>query len=278
MTVETRETTVLLEGLEFPECPRWHDEKLWFSDVHAHRVMRVDLDGQAEVVADIGDRAAGLGFLPDGTPLVVSADHKLILRIEDGVPSVHADLSSLAVEWLNDMVVDEHGRAYVDAIAYVEDRGGDDPIDAIVLVEPDGSWRLAAAHALRPNGIAITPDGEKLIHASTRRRKVMEWSIERDGSLTSPQVWADTGRWTPDGLCLDAEGAVWIGGLAKQHFVRFHKGGEVACTIEVPGRWATACTLGGRDRTTLFMATADPETKRGYIEIATVAVAGAGRP
>jgi len=278
MIVETVETEVLLEGLEFPECPRWHDGRLWFSDVHAHLVMRVDLDGNADVVADIGDRAAGLGFLPDGTPLVVSADRKLVLRIEDGVPAVHADLSGLAVEWLNDMVVDEHGRAYVDAIAHVEDRGGDEPIDSIILVEPDGSWRLAATRALRPNGIAITPDGTTLLHASTRRRKVMQWSIEGDGTLTSPEVWADTGRWTPDGLCLDAEGAVWIGGLAKQHFVRLRKGGEVERAIEVPGRWATACTLGGRDRTTLFMATADPETKRGYIEIATVAVAGAGRP
>lgn len=278
MTVETTETEVLLDGLEFPECPRWHDGQLWFSDVHAHRVMRVDLDGRAEVVADIGDRAAGLGFLPDGTPLVVSADRKLVLRIDDGAASIHVDLSSLSVEWLNDMVVDERGRAYVDAIAYVEDRGGDDPIDAIVLVEPDGSWRLAAPQALRPNGIAITPDGERLVHASTRRRKVMEWTIAEDGSLESPEVWAETGRWTPDGLCLDAEGAAWIGGLAKHHFVRLRRGGEVDRTIEVPGRWATACVLGGSDGTTLFMATADPETKRGYIEIATVAVAGAGRP
>jgi len=277
VSVETH-TEVLLDGLVFPECPRWHDGRLWFSDIHAHRVFRVDLDGVADVVVEIDDRTAGLGFLPDGTPLVVSADRKLVLRVDDGVASVHADLSSLPIEWLNDMVVDERGRSYVDAIASVKDPGGDEPRDMIVLVEPDGSWRLAAPRALRPNGIAITPDGERLIHASTRRRKVIEWSIGAAGELESPRVWAETGRWTPDGLCLDAEGAVWIGSLAGEHFVRVLPGGRVDRTIEVSGRWATACMLGGDERTTLFMTTADTQAKRGFIEIATVPIAGAGRP
>lgn len=271
-------TTVLLDGLVFPECPRWHDGRLWLSDVHAHRVLTVDLAGDTDVVLELDDRPTGLGFLPDGSLLVVSADRRLVLRVHDGEPSVHADLSDLPVEWLNDMVVTPAGRAYVDAIAHVSDPGGDDPIDKIVVIEPDGSWRIAAERALRPNGIAVTPDGKTLLHASTRRRKVIEWTIEADGLLSDPRVWAETGRWTPDGLCLDAEGAVWIGGLSKQHFVRMRRGGEVERTLEVPGRWATACMLGGDDRRTLFMATADTEGGRGYIEIAETAVAGAGSP
>jgi sugar lactone lactonase YvrE len=278
VNVGAHETTVLLDGLVFPECPRWHDDKLWFSDVRAHRVMNVDLDGNAQVVLELDDRPTGLGFLPDGTPLVVSADRRLVLRIEDGKSSVHADLSALPVEWLNDMVVDARGRAYVDAIAHVDDPGGDDPIDKMVRIEADGTWGVAADRVLRPNGIVITADGGSLIHASTRRRKLIAWSIESDGALTGPKLWADTGRWTPDGICLDVDGAIWVGGLAKQHFVRMHRGGEVDRTIEVPGRWATACVLGGPGGTTLFMATASPETGHGQIEIAAVAAKGAGCP
>jgi sugar lactone lactonase YvrE len=272
------ETTILLDGLVFPECPRWRDGRLWFSDVHAHRVLSVDLDGEVELVLELDDRPTGLGFLPDGSLLVASADRRLVLRVRDGETSVHADLSDLPVEWLNDMVVTPDGRAYVDAIAHVEDPGGDEPVDKIVVIDPDGAWRIAAERALRPNGIVVTPDRTTLLHASTRRRKVIEWKIGDDGLLSDPSVWAETGRWTPDGLCLDAEGAVWIGGLSKQRFVRLRRGGEVDRTIEVPGRWATACMLGGDDRRTLFMATADTDTGRGYIEIAETAVAGAGSP
>jgi len=273
MTVAT-----LLEGLSFPECPRWHDGRLWFSDVHAGRVLSVDLEGTANVVLELDDRPTGLGFLPDGTLLVASADARLVLRVADGDTSVHADLSTLPVEWLNDMVVDADGRAYVDAIAFVDDPGGDDPLDKIVCIEPDGHWRVAADPALRPNGVVITPDGRTLIHASTRRRKLMAWTIGDDGNLSGERLWADTAGWTPDGLCLDADGAVWIGALAKEHFVRMREGGLVDATIEVPGRWATACTLGGPDGKTLFMATADPTTGSGRIELAEVAVEGAGWP
>lgn len=269
---------MLLDGLVFPECPRWRDGRLWFSDVHAHRVLSVDLAGNADVVLELDDRPTGLGFLPDGSLLVGSADRRLVLRVRDGKPSVHADLSGLPIEWLNDMVVTPGGRAYVDAIAHVEDPGGDEPVDKIVAIEPDGTWRVAAERALRPNGIAVTPDGGTLLHASTRRRKVIEWTIGGDGLLSDARVWAETGRWTPDGLCLDADGAVWIGGLSKQHFVRLRRGGEVDRTIEVAGRWATACILGGEERRTLFMATSEPEARRGFIEIAETAVAGAGSP
>jgi sugar lactone lactonase YvrE len=222
----------------------------------AHRVMTVDLDGNAEVIVEIDDRPSGLGFLPDGTPIVVSADKRQVLRIENGGTTLHADLSSLPAEWLNDMVVDAHGRAFVDVITHREDPGGDS-VDRIVCIEPDGRWHVAAENVPRPNGIVITADGTQLIHASTRRRKLVAWTINDDGRLSEPTLWADTQRWTPDGACLDAEGAIWI---------------------EVPGRWATACMLGGPDGRTLFMATAEREAGRGYIETAAVAARGAGWP
>ncbi|MCW2975102.1 MAG: SMP-30/gluconolactonase/LRE family protein [Actinomycetia bacterium] len=276
--IETVETRVLLDGLSFPECPRWHDGKLWFSDMHAHRVMTVDLAGSAEVVVEIDDRPSGLGFLPGGTPIVASADKRHVLRIEKGAATMHADLSSLEAEWLNDMVVDERGRAFVDVITHRADPEGDEPIDRIACIEPDGSWRVAAEGVLRPNGLVITADGTTLIHATTRRRKLIAWTIAEDGRLTGQRLWADTKRWTPDGICYDAEGAIWIGGLSKEHFVRVLPSGEFDRTVHVPGRWATACMLGGPDGRTLFMATAEHEAGRGYIETVEVDVPRAGRP
>jgi sugar lactone lactonase YvrE len=276
--IETTETHVLLDGLVFPESPRWHDGLLWFSDLQSGRVTTVDLQGNANVVAQLDDRPSGLGFLPGGTPLVVSADKRHVLRIENGDTTMHADLSSLDAEWLNDMVVDDTGRAFVDVIGTVAHPETDEPVDRIAVVEPDGSWRIAAEHVLRPNGIVITADGTTLIHATTRWRRLTAWTIEQDGALTSPRLWADTKRWTPDGICLDAEGAIWIGTLSKQHFVRVLPDGTFDRTVEVPGRWATACMLGGPDGRTLFMATAEHEASRGYIEIIEVDVPRAGRP
>jgi sugar lactone lactonase YvrE len=276
--IETMETRVLLDGLVFPESPRWHDDLLWFSDLQSGRVTTVDLHGNANVVAQLDDRPSGLGFLPDGTPLVVSADKRHVLRIENGATTMHADLSSLDAEWLNDMVVDERGRAYVDVIGTKAHPETDEPVDRIACVEPDGSWRIAAERVLRPNGVVITDDGTTLIHATTRWRRLTAWTIETDGQLTSPRLWADTKRWTPDGICLDAEGAIWIGALSKEHFVRVLSDGTFDRTIAVPGRWATACMLGGPDGRTLFMATAEHEARRGYIETIEVDVPRAGRP
>ena len=266
-------TTVLLAGLGFPEGLRWRDGRLWFSDMERRVVCTVDAEGASTVVAELDDRPSGVGFLPDGTPLVVAADSKRILRIENGATVTHADLGSTDAEWLNDMVVDARGRAYVDAIRYRDDPGGDEPLDAIVLVEPDGSWRVATARALRPNGIVLAPDGRSLIHASTLRRKIVEWQIDAGGLLRSPVVWAETGRWTPDGICLDATGALWVAALSKAHFVRVERGGPVTSEIPVGRRWAIACALGGATGTTLFMGTQDRETGEGFIETTEVGTA-----
>jgi sugar lactone lactonase YvrE len=269
-------TRTLLDGLGFPESPRWHAGRLWFSDILDRRVMAVGLDGAAEVMATLADRPSGLGFLPDGTPIVVSMDARQLLRIEAGGTSLHADLGSLPSEWLNDMVVDARGRAFVDALTHREDPGTDEPVDRIVCVEADGSWRVAAEGVLRPNGLLISADGTRLIHASTLRRKLVSWEIAPDGRLSDPALWADTRRWTPDGICLDADGAIWMGALSKQHFVRVLPDGTCERTVEVPGRWAIACVLGGPDGRTLFMTTA--ADGRGSIETIEAPAPGAGRP
>jgi sugar lactone lactonase YvrE len=278
MTTQTSETSVLLDGLVFPESPRWHEGRLWLSDLRVGRVIAVDLQGNSELVLEIDDRASGLGFLPGGAPIVVSMDNRLVLRIDNGRATVHADLSSLDADWLNDMVVDERGRAWVDVITHVAHPDDDTPIDRIVCIEPDGSWHVAAEKVLRPNGLVITEDGTTLIHSTTLWRRLTAWTIEADGRLTSPRLWADTKRWTPDGICYDADGAIWIGGLSKEHFVRVLPSGEFDRIVAVPGRWAIACMLGGPDGRTLFMATAEHEAGRGAIETLTVDVPGAGRP
>jgi len=247
--------------------------------------MRMGIES-AEVVATIDDDASGLGFLPDGTPIVVSMYKRQILKIEDGKsPMLHADLSTLRARYVNDMVVTEDGQAYVDVVM----GGGAGSLneDKIVVVDPDGSWRIAADNVDRPNGLVIMPDGKTLVHASTGAHSLTAHTIESDGSLSNRREWANTGDDLPDGICLDADGAIWLGGLTTLRFVRVLAGGAVVDRIDLVDRWAIACMLGGPDRTTLFLATAHPEelppTKhrdkiRGYIEAVEVDVPGAGRP
>jgi sugar lactone lactonase YvrE len=276
-------TTTIVTGLGFPESPRWHEDTLWFVDVFRGHVMR----GDAIVVAEIDDDVAGLGFLPDGAPLVVSMRRRRLLRLGDGSPAVHADLGGLAAGYLNDMVVDDTGRAFVGAIANVVDPGDGAAHDALIHVGPAGEASVAATGVFRPNGLVVTPDRTTLIQAATRQCELVAWSIAADGALGDRRRWAATGALTPDGICLDAEGAVWVAGLAECAFVRVLPGGAVAQRIDLGERWAIACALGGSAGRTLFMATAipgrlpiqaHPHEPRGFIETAEVAVPGAGWP
>jgi sugar lactone lactonase YvrE len=278
--------TVLVDGLVFPESPRWHEDRVWFVDMFADRVLSTDLDGNVRTEAEFDDHTSGLGFLPDGTPLVVLRRSRQIVRLEADGPRVHADLTAIPSTWLNDMVVDGTGRAWVDSV--VRPGSGEPGADCIVVVEPDGSHRVAAADLVGPNGLVITPEGDELICANTRQHRLTTFAIEPDGALVAPRVFAETGEARPDGICLDAQGAVWFGGLDSFRFQRVGDGGEVIDRIDTGGRWAVACILGGPDRRTLFMATAvttrerllgDAEPKaEGFIEMATVDVPGAGWP
>jgi len=275
---------VLLGGLVLPEGPRWRDNKLFFSDMYgSKRVMTVDRNGHSETLAQFeNDRPSGLGFLPDGTVLVAMRDSRRIMRLNGGAPRLHGDLRRLPGALLNDMIVDGRGRAYVDS--YGSMQSGDMGGDYIVLIEPDGSWRIATAEVKRPNGLLLTPDGKRLI--ATNSGKLVAFTVEADGSLTNPQLFATT---PADGICLDAEGAVWIGTVTHGEFRRIREGGEILERIPVdPGKWAVACVLGGPDRRTLFMCTSrttveqlhdhDGKGAQGFIETARVDVAGVGWP
>ena len=285
----TSTPSVQLDGLVFPECPRWRQGKLWFSDMGGHRVLTVDAQGRSEVIASV-QRPAGLGFLPDGRLLMVStADPFLRCLDPDGLRTV-ADLSSLGGVVLNDMVVDKQGRAYIGDDAFDMAAGAPPRPGRLILVTPDGDPRVVAEGLSFPNGMVITPEGRSLIAAETIGRCLTAFDVALDGSLTGRRLFADLGvigpnGILPDGICLDAEGAVWVASLATSEFVRVREGGEVTQRVPVPDKWAVACTLGGEDRRTLFLCTARTTPQdlaqgksAGSIETIRVDVAGAGLP
>ena len=287
-------TRTLLTGLHFGEGPRWHGGRLWFSDFHAHAVSSVSLDGDVRVELDIDDQPSGLGWLPDGSLLVVSmTKRQLLRRAPDGTVGVHADLSGVATFHANDMVVDAMGRAYVgnfgfDLAAEMARVGIEGVMAApglanLALVHPDGRVEVAARGLAFPNGSVITPDGRTLIVAESFGQRLAAFDIAADGTLSNRRVWAPTGDRIPDGIALDAAGRVWIANAAAPECVLIAEGGAVVEVIATD-QPCYACMLGGDDGRTLFMLTApaltDPPSPApaGRILVATVEVGHAGRP
>lgn len=279
-------TTILLDKLVFTEGPRWHEGKLWFSDMYNHQVMTVDMEGNTETIIEISKQPSGLGWLPDGRLLVVSMTDRRLLRLDpDGLSEV-ADLSNLASFHCNDMVVDLHGRAYVGNFGfdlYTEPRVFKSA--EIILVMPDGETRVVADELAFPNGTVITPDGKTLIVGESFAARLTAFEIEADGSLTKRRIWAQLDEEVvPDGICHDEEGAIWIASPSSSEVLRVHEGGEISQRIKVETT-AFACMLGGTDRRTLFILTAEThhpnEAKAkasGRIEFVEVDVPGAGLP
>jgi len=281
MTDDQLTPELLTDDLVFGEGPRWRDDRLWFSDMHGEAVWTVDLAGHKEKVADLpGRKPSGLGFLPDGDLLIVSMLERQILRLHGEALSLHADLSDLVADGLNDMVVDQHGRAYVGSFPPPAS-----PEGVIVLVEPDGSPRIAATDVIFPNGSVITADAKQLIVAESLGRRFTSFGIEADGSLVNREVFAEAPGRGPDGMCLDREGALWAAMPLARAFQRILPGGEVAQTVVIDDRMAIACALGGPDRQTLFLLTAlehSPSllegTRDATIHVCHVPVGGAGTP
>ncbi len=283
------DTQVLLDGLTFTEGPRWRDGKgqpgrLWFSDFYSHRVLTVDLEGNVETVAEVAQQSSGLGWTPDGTLLVVSMLDKRLLAIENGEQRVVAELSDYAGGPCNDMVVDAKGRAYVGNFGFDATQGEQFRTTVMVRVDPDGSTSVAADELAFPNGTVITPDGRTLIVAETFAGRLTAFDVGDDGSLSNRRVWAQIEGVFPDGICLDAEGAIWVANAAGHSVLRVFEGDRIERTISVGEQTAYACMLGGPERKTLFVCTcsgsgADVAQKTdGRIETINVDVAGAGLP
>ncbi len=279
-------TETVLDGLCFPEGPRWRDGALYFSDMHARRVMRLEPGGRAEIVVEVpDDEPSGLGWLPDGRLLVVSMRRRRLLRLDPGGLVEAADLSAIASFSCNDMVVDAHGRAYVGNLGSDVNAGEEARPAELVLVPPDGPPRAAAGGLLVPNGCVITPDGGTLVVAESFGARLTAFDVAADGSLGGGRTWADLGEGAvPDGICLDAQGAIWVAMPLASEVVRVREGGEITDRIPVSGL-AAACMLGGDDRRTLFICAADTHppdsgepTRDGRIDRVRVDVPGAGFP
>ena len=284
--IEYKPTVLTTEGIIFPEGPRWHGGKLWFSDVHGARVMTVDPQGRLAPVVDVPARPSGLGFDSRGRLLIASMRDRRLLRFENGKLDTIADMSALMPGDANDMVVDGQGRAYVGNFGYDLFAGAEQRPARLVVVDADGRARIAADEQLAfPNGTVITPDGKTLIVAESFGNVLSAFNVKADGSLSGRRFFAHLADRTPDGICLDAEGAVWVSCFGQDEFIRVWEGGEIAARVAVPGRRAVACMLGGEDRRTLFLLTAETTLEelmqgksKGRIETARVDVAGAGYP
>jgi sugar lactone lactonase YvrE len=244
----------LMTGIAFGEQPRWHDGRLWFSDWGAQEVIAVDLEGRSEVILRAPSFPCCVGWLPDGRLLVVSGSEGLLLCQEpDGSLLTYADLNRVSDPAAgNELVVDGHGNAYVNGGGFDLMAGEEFAPGIIALVTPDGSARQVADGIAFPNGMHVTADNSTLIVAESYGKALTAFGIEDDGGLSNRRVWADLGDGVPDGICIDAEGAVWYSDVPNKRCVRVREGGEVLQTVELD-RGCFACALGGLDRNTLFM-------------------------
>jgi sugar lactone lactonase YvrE len=283
--------TVVAEGLYFGEGPRWHEGRLWFSDFYDHAVKSMDPAGDVRVEHRFDDQPSGLGWLPDGRLLVVAMLGLKVLREEAGGFVVHADLSAYARHMCNDMVVDASGRAWVgnfgfDLDGMMQERGveevlADHPTANLVRVDPDGSVHLASPDMHFPNGSVVSPDGKTLIVAETFGLCLTAFDIVADGSLENRRQWADMGFRAPDGICLNAEGNIWVANALAPECVLVAPGGEILEMV-TGSQNCYACMLGGDDGRDLFLVTAEESSheiasasRTGRIETARVDVAAA---
>ena len=281
------EVQTLMTGVAFGESPRWHAGRLWFSDWGAQEIIAVDPEGNSEVIVrvDFPSFPMCIEFLPDGRLLIVSGrDGRLLRREPDGSLVTHADLSGLSSHPWNDIVVDGRGNVYVNNVGF-DFPGAEFAPGTVALVSTDGEPRVVAADLAFPNGMAVTPDNSTLIVAESYGNRLTAFTIGADGGLSGRRVWAESGDDHPDGICVDAEGAVWYGDVGNRRCVRLGEGGQVLKTIELD-RGCFACMLGGANSRTLFMVAQEwagaentgGDARTGRVLIAEAPAPGAGWP
>ena len=251
------ELSILSTGHQFLEAPRWQDGSLWASDFFTKTVKRFAADGSFQTVVEVEGAPSGLGFLPDGSALVVSQADKCVLKVAvDGTQSVHADFSQFAGGIGNDMLVMEAGDAYVGNFGFA--LGEEDPkTTRLVHVDPSGGCRQVGGELLFPNGMAVQNDSVLLV-AETWNHRITAFDIAADGSLGNQRTWGQLeDPYHPDGIALDADGGVWFGNALTLEegsgFYRVVEGGEITDKVANPGAWSVACAFGGEDLDTLYM-------------------------
>jgi sugar lactone lactonase YvrE len=255
-TEPSEQPRVLLSGLGFGESPRWHDNRLWFSNWGRQEVCTVDAEGHRDVVFRMPSFPFSIDWLPDDHLLVTSGSDGRLQRLEpDRTLSTHVDLSHLSKSW-NEIVVDGRGNTYVNGAGFDLMGGGKPAPGIIALVTPDGQTRQVADGLAFPNGMAVTPDNTTLILAESYGKRLTAFDIAKDGTLSNRRVWADLGDGVPDGICIDTTGAVWYADVPNKRCTRVREGGEVLNRIDVD-RGCFACMLGGPERRTLFIVAAE---------------------
>jgi len=289
---ETLTAEPFLSGLFFGECPRWHEERLWYSDFFDHAVFSVSPQGERRTEVAFEGEPAGLGWLPDGRLLINSRlDRRIVRREPDGSLVRHGDLTPWATWHANDMVVASNGQAYAGNFGFDLDGIYDGTVEAsvvgpasLVRVDPDGSSSEAAADIAFPNGTVITEDGRTLIIAESAAAKLTAFDRAEDGTLGNRREWAALGSVAPDGICLCEDGTIWMSNAYAPECVRVAQGGEVLQRV-VTSMNCYACMLGDDDRRTLYMITAPVShasvaraERKGAIEKVRTDVPGAGLP
>jgi sugar lactone lactonase YvrE len=287
----TYDAKVVHTGLSFGEAPRWHDGRLWYSDFYRHGVFSLGADGE-RLELSVETQPSGLGWQPDGTLLVVSMTDTTVLAVApDGTVRVHADISAYCGFWANDLVVGADGTAYVgnfgfDLDAWLAAGMTTEPTATnVVVLAPDGAVRQVVGDILFPNGTVLSPDGRTLIVAETLASRLVAFDVADDGTLSNRRTFAQLeGAVYPDGICLDAEGQIWIATAFTPECLRIAEGGEVTARVTTE-KTTFACMLGGDDRSTLYLVTAPTSNhelaasaRDGQIEAVVVDVPGAGRP
>jgi sugar lactone lactonase YvrE len=286
ITLDPTTATDVVTGIRFPEGNRWHDGRLWYSDMHTGEVFSIDPDSDAapRLEATVAGQSSGLGWLRDGRLLISSMESRTVVAVsDDGTSSVFADLSEVEASLVNDLVVDQQtGRTYIGAFGY--DLYGGEALrpGPLYVIEPDGSFRPAADGLVFPNSANVLPGTRTLVVSETWGHRLTAFDIEPDGSLTGRRAWATLPDGvTPDGSTVDRDGAIWVCSVDTGEFLRVVEGGGVTDRIDAPGRCAIDCALGGEDGRTLYLATADSydpavtaQTRAGRISAVRVSVPG----
>ena len=276
--------TLFADQLHFAEGPRWHDGSLWCADMHGQQVLRFNHKGVAKKIIDVPQHPSGLGWLPDGRMLVVSMDDQQILVFDGDAVCTWSDCSNLTSCLCNDMVVDHFGRAYVGNFGFDLHAGQPPTPTNLILVNEKGSPREVASGLRFPNGMVITPDQKTLVVAESIGAQLTAFSIEEDGSLSNQRTWAKIPGSSPDGICLDSDGGIWVASPATGTCFRVQEGGQITNEFR-PADTPYACMLGGPAGRTLYILTAPSavpsvcaENPRGSIVSVDVSFPGAGLP
>jgi sugar lactone lactonase YvrE len=277
------EPSLIFSDLRFPEGARWHRDQLWFSDMHTGQVFRSDPAARTlEEVVVVDDQPSGLGWLPDGSLLISCMLDRTVRRLgPDGGLTDFADVSAHTDSPINDLVTEASGRTFLGGFGYDLYSDAPQKPGPIFRIDPDGSSTVVERDMVFPNGSIILPGTSTLVVAETWAARLTAFDIDERGDLTNKRVWAELPEGsTPDGVCVDAAGAVWVSSISTSQFLRVEEGGRVTQVITVAGRCATDCVLGGPDGTTLFLLTSnswqpgETEVRQGRIEAVEVDVPG----